>query len=96
MATKQAQKAPHDIRAKIQKWLQYNRGQIIIRKGSLLGRAAGRHGIDDPLSTPCVGRFKLSEIANMDQTSLAFESLDKHTYDIKGAETVWLKETRSR
>lgn len=31
----------------------------------------------------------------MDQTPLAFEFLDQRTYDFKGAETVWIKETRS-
>jgi len=44
---------------------------------------------------PYVGRFKLSEIANMDQTLIAFEFLFGKTYDFKGSKTVWLKEARS-
>ena len=35
----------------------------------------------------------LSEIANMDQTPLAYEFMDKRTYETKGVKTVWLKET---
>ncbi len=46
-------------------------------------------------TVPIVGRFKLSEIANIDQTLIAFEFLSGCTYDCKGAKTVWIKETRS-
>lgn len=42
-----------------------------------------------------VGRFKLLEIGNMDQTPLAFDFLSARTYNEKGAKTVWLKESRS-
>jgi hypothetical protein len=41
-----------------------------------------------------VGWFKLSEIANMDQTPLAFDFMSTRTYDKKGAKTVWFKESR--
>jgi hypothetical protein len=44
---------------------------------------------------PLVGRFKLSEIANMDQTPITFEFLLGKTCDFKGAKTVWIKEARS-
>jgi hypothetical protein len=39
--------------------------------------------------------FKLLEIANMDQTPIAFEFLDKRTYDTIGIRTVFLKQTGS-
>jgi hypothetical protein len=39
--------------------------------------------------------FKLSKIANMDQTPLSFEFLDRKTYNTKGAKTVWVKTARS-
>jgi hypothetical protein len=39
--------------------------------------------------------FELSEIANMDQTPIAFEFLDKRTYDTTGVKTVFLKQTGS-
>jgi hypothetical protein len=41
---------------------------------------------------PTVGRFKLSQIANMDQTPIAFEFLSGRIYDFKGASTIWIKE----
>jgi hypothetical protein len=39
--------------------------------------------------------FELSEIANMDQTPISFEFLDKRTYDTIGVKTVFLKQTGS-
>jgi hypothetical protein len=39
--------------------------------------------------------FKLSEIANMDQTPIAFEFLSKKTYHTKGEKTVFCKQARS-
>ena len=37
--------------------------------------------------------FELSEIANMDQTPIAFEFLNSRTYDTKGVRTVFVKQT---
>ena len=42
-----------------------------------------------------MGRFKLSEIANMDKTPLGFEFNDRRTYAQKKNKTVWVKEQRS-
>jgi hypothetical protein len=42
-----------------------------------------------------VGRFKLSKIANMDQTPLAFDFLGSRTYNSKGTKTIFQKESRS-
>jgi hypothetical protein len=39
--------------------------------------------------------FKLSEIANMDQTPIAFEFLNGRTYDTRGVRTVFIKQTGS-
>ena len=47
------------------------------------------------LGVPVVGRFKLSEIANMDQTPLAFDFIGSRTYESKGAKSVFQKESRS-
>jgi hypothetical protein len=44
---------------------------------------------------PIVGRYKLLEIGNIDQTPIAFEFLAGCTYNYKGAKTVWVKEQRS-
>ena len=46
-------------------------------------------------SVPLVGWFKLSEIANIDQTPIAFDFLSGRTYNPKGAGTIWVKEARS-
>ena len=60
----------------------------MIKEGSNIGKDRGP-------KVKTVGRFKLSEIYNMDQTPLAFEFLDGRTYNSKGAKTVWLKEGKS-
>ncbi len=52
-------------------------------------------GFDTDNEAPAVGRFKLLEIANMDQTPIALEFLDNRTYGHKRAKPVWLKENRS-
>jgi hypothetical protein len=44
----------------------------------------------DP-SVQVIGRFKLSEIINMDQSPLPFEHLKGRTYEKKGNKTVRLK-----
>ena len=61
---------------------------MVIREGFNIG-------IPRSLSIPLVGRFKLLEIANMDQTPIAFEFLSGRTYDFKGSKTIWVKEQRS-
>jgi hypothetical protein len=38
---------------------------------------------------PIVGRFKLSKIANIDQTPLPFDFLSSRTYDLKGLKTIF-------
>jgi DDE superfamily endonuclease len=86
--TKQAQRPPEDFRQKIENWLQFNRRNMVILPTSDCGIAR----IPE---VPTVGRFKLSQIANMDQTPIAFEFLSGRTYDFKGASTVWIKEQRS-
>jgi hypothetical protein len=86
--TKQAQKAPEDYREKIENWLRFNCRNTIKNENSDCGTDQG----PDVLT---VGRFKLSEIANMDQTPIAFEFLSGRTYDFKGSKTIWIKEQRS-
>jgi hypothetical protein len=46
------------------------------------------YGIARIPEVPIVGRFKLSQIANMDQTPIVFEFLSGRTYDFKGASTI--------
>jgi hypothetical protein len=80
--------APEDYREKIENWLKFNRHNTIKIENS-------NCGIDQELSVQTVGRFKLSKIANIDQTPIAFDFLSSRTYDFKGNKTVWIKEQRS-
>lgn len=90
--TKRAQKAPEELLPTIQKWLQYNRRMMVVREGSEVGLAPT---LINDIPVPTVGRFKLSEIANMDQSPLCFEFLKGKTLNRKGARTVRLKGVRS-
>jgi len=42
-----------------------------------------------------VGRYELCNICNLDETPIPFEYLQGKTYNILGAKTVWVKESRS-
>jgi hypothetical protein len=62
--------------------MQFNRQQtMIVKDFSDLGLPRRDH-------VSVVGRFKLLEIANIDQTPLAFDFLSLKTYNEKGASTV--------
>jgi hypothetical protein len=52
-------------------------------------------GIQRHSSVLVVGRFKLSEISNMDQSPLAFEFLKGRTYNKRGEKIVVLKGAKS-
>ena len=52
-------------------------------------------GIPRDPSVPLVGRYKLSEIANMDQSPLPFELQKGRTYATKGSKTVTLRAARN-
>ena len=86
--TKQAQKAPPDYQDKILSWLRFNRRNTVITEHSNCGKLRGPE-------IPVLGRFKLSEIANMDQTPIVYEFLSSKTYEDWGKKTVWIKEARS-
>jgi hypothetical protein len=86
--TKRAQKSPEQLHSAIQNWLQFNRRNTVIRPDSDCGIPRGP-------DVKTVGRFKLSEISNMDQTPLPFEFNEGKTYAKKGDKTIWVKEQRS-
>jgi Tc5 transposase-like DNA-binding protein len=71
--TKRAQKTPNELLPVVQSWLQYNCRMTVIMEGSDCGKQRNS-------SIPVVGRFKLSEIANMDQSPLPFEHQKGRTY----------------
>ena len=52
-------------------------------------------GIPRGPEVPVVGRIKLSEICNMDQSPLPFEYLKGRTYAKKGDRTIRIKEGKS-
>jgi len=52
-------------------------------------------GIPRGLNVPVIGRIKLFEICNMDQSPMPFEYLKGRTYTKKGSQTVRLKEGKS-
>jgi hypothetical protein len=62
---------------------------VIIKGKSIIGIPRG-------LEVLVVGRIKLSEICNIDQSPLLFEFLKGRTYAKKGDKTVCLKEGKSR
>jgi hypothetical protein len=87
--TKRAQKSPEELEPVLQNWIQYNRRMLVIIEGKSIV------GIPRGLEVPVVGRIKLSEICNMDQSPLPFEFLKGRTYAKKGDKTVRLKEGKS-
>ena len=88
-STKRAQKSPEQLEPVLQNWIQYNRRMLTIIEGkSIVGIPRGP-------DVPVVGRIKLSEICNMDQSPLPFEYLKGRTYAKKGDRTVRIKEGKS-
>lgn len=75
------QQTPENFRVRIISWLQFNR-----RNSQPLPGQTSLHG---------GGRYRLCDIDNMDQTPIAYEFLQGHCYDFKGAKTVWVKTHRS-
>ncbi len=87
--TKRAQKSPEELEPVLYNWIQYNRRMLVVIEGKSI--------ISIPRSPEVlvVGRIKLLEICNMDQSPLLFEFLKGRTYTRKGDRTVRLKEGKS-
>ena len=79
--TKKSQIVSENLRSTIESWLQFNQRN----SQPLIGQFPQHGG----------GRYRLCDIGNMDQTPIAYEFLDGHTYDFKGAKTIWAKTHRS-
>jgi hypothetical protein len=62
---------------------------LIICKGSLI------ISIPRGPNVPIIGRIKLSEICNMDQSPLPFKFLKGHIYTKRGEKTIHLKGEKS-
>ena len=82
--TKRAQKSPDELAPTIVNFLQFNRRNTAVLEGSDCG-------IDRGPDVKVVGRFKLSNICNMDQSPLSFENCKGMMYDTHGSKTVRLK-----
>jgi hypothetical protein len=88
-STKRAQKSPKELEPVLCNWIQYNRRMLAIIEGeSIIGIPRGPEVL-------VVGRIKLSEICNMDQSPLPFEFLKGRTYAKRGDKTIRLKEGKS-
>ena len=81
-----ASKLPSDFSDAILSWMRFNRRNSQLRLGS--GQDSGDLEGD-------VGRYKLSNIVNMDQTPLPFEYLEGRTYNQKGEKTIWAQSSQS-
>ncbi|ESZ89915.1 hypothetical protein SBOR_9699 [Sclerotinia borealis F-4128] len=82
---------PQQLQQVIQRWYQFNRRNTIQNDDSDAGNP-----LNESINNPRIERFLLSNIANMDQTPLAFEfGSTGRTYDHKGNNTVFLKGSKS-
>jgi len=84
--TNTASKLPIDFADAIVDWMRFNR-----RNSQLRGDNEMRLG-DLPAE---VGRYRLQNICNMDQTPVHFEYLDGQTYNTLGAKTIWVQSSKS-
>jgi hypothetical protein len=83
--TNKASKIPTDYLDTIVNWLQYTRANSEVRPDNQFG--AGD-------SVEAVGRYRLRNICNMDQTPIPFEFLTGQTYNTVGEDTVWIKSSK--
>lgn len=83
--TNKASQLPVNYQDTIINWLRFNRRNSQIRSDN-------EHGLGD--STEIIGRYRLSNICNMDQTPLPFEYLDGQTYNTVGEKTIWIKASK--
>ena len=78
--TNTASKLPADFSLAILNWMIFNRRNCQLRPDNALG-------LGDIPST--IGRYRLANICNMDQTPLPFEYLEGQTYSKVGEKTIW-------
>lgn len=81
-STNKASQLPIDYEESILNWIKYNRYNSKIRPDNELG-------LGD--TSEVAGRYRLSNICNMDQTPLPFEYLSGQTYNTTGEKTIWIK-----
>jgi len=86
--TNTASQLPADFAGAILNWLKFNRRNSQMREQDVnWGRS---HTL-----VPAVGRYRLQNICNMDQTPVPYEYLDGQTYNLVGEKSVWLQSSKS-
>ena len=81
--TNKASKIPEEFQNYILSWLHFNRHNSL-----------QHNSLEKTYLITDVGLFRLSQICNMDEMLILFEFLNGRTYEMKGAKTVWAKQTR--
>lgn len=84
--TNKASKLPSDYNETVLEWLRVNRRNSQLRLNNEIGLGENE---------PNIGRYRLSNIANMDQTPLPFEYLEGRTYNQKREKTIWAQSSQS-
>lgn len=82
--TRKASKLPEEYQQLILEWLRFN------RRNSQPRNSLERHRIISD-----IGRFRYSNILNLDETPIPFEYLDGRTFDITGNKTISVKTQQS-
>lgn len=86
LVTNKSSQLPSDFGEAILNWMRYNRRNSQIRTDD-------ERGLGDEPAT--IGRYRLSNIINMDQTPLPFEYLEGQTYNTIGDRTIWVQGSQS-
>ena len=84
--TNKASQLPTDYVTALVNWMRFNRRNSQIRRDTTSGELLDEGGE--------VGRYRLCNICNMDQTPLPFEYLSGRTYNQQGAKTVWVQSSQ--
>ena len=82
--TKMSSRLPDEYKQLAVNWLRFNRRN-----------SQPRNVFERSKITSDIGRFRLSDILNLDETPIPFEYLDGRTYDLKGSKTISGKTDRS-
>jgi len=88
--TNTASKLPGDFAEGILTWLKFNRRNCQLREEDRGEEAGGDH-----TGELMIGRYRLQNICNMDQTPVPYEYLEGRTYNLIGEKTVWLQSSKS-
>jgi len=84
--TNKASKLPQDFGEAILNWMRFNRRNSQIREATSMEQG------DLPAA---IGRYRLQNICNMDQTPVPYEFIEGHTYNIKGEKTIWMQSSQT-